>query len=68
MKTCDVRIDRAGVGHLRLTCYSCGTTSLHDITCLRQPYMNDEQWGEKLEAFKAAHPSDATKDITKWSK
>ena len=45
--------DRAGMGHLRLTCTEPGCNG---ATLVRQPYMNDAQWGQALHVFKQAHP------------
>lgn len=49
----NVDLDSAGwAGRARLTCYTC------NVTCLKQPYMNREQWAEKVREFCEAHPSE----------
>lgn len=46
----DLVIDGAGFGgHTRWTCRTCGTQ------IVRQPYMNEFQWNERLAAFQALH-------------
>lgn len=52
----EVYVDRAGWGgHLRYTCHDCSPGGV-SATCLRQPYMTDAEWEEKLTAFKKEHP------------
>lgn len=47
----DVARDFAGMaGYERLTCRTCG-----DATLVRQPYMTDAVWTEKVSAFLSWH-------------
>ena len=52
-----VIIDRVGLhGRLRLTCATCG------VTCLYQPFMDEERWRKEQEKFNSAHPCDKPED------
>ena len=52
--------DRAGWGeHKRLTCFTLGC---HGATIVRQPYMTNAQWAQKVKVFTRIHPH--TKPMT----
>ncbi len=53
MTTHDTKLDGAGFNNrTRLTCYTCNQT------CLKQPYITQEIWTEKVNKFVTAHPSE----------
>ena len=53
----NTEIDGVGwSGRVRLTCYDCNETLVY------QPYMNLQDWLEKVRLFSAAHPSQVITD------
>lgn len=61
-ETHDVVIDEAGFLQ-EATRYTCRSPGCVDDTLVRQPYMTNSVWDEKVKEFRARHPFDKARRV-----